>query len=170
MRDLRTTHAQTRELQSVVDSESERLKGSLILCSGDFLLVQTDSPVFVCETYYVYWHIGSLMLFLGAISIKAYLVLFTWYTAVYVTDLILSHFLSEVRPLGLADATAFSRLPCFAGHHRPDRPPRSCLTRWLPSFAPLSSMDDCTRLLGVSHRFWYQIVGYYPGDCCDGVL
>ena len=74
----------------------------------------------------------------------------------------LSFFQSEVRSLGLADASAFSRLPCCAGRHRPDRPPRSCLTRWLPSLAPLSSRGDCTRLLGVSHRSWYQIVAY-PG-------
>ena len=46
--------------------------------------------------------------------------------------------LYEVRSLGLADITAFSRLPCFAGRRRPVRPPRSCLTRWLPSLAPLS--------------------------------
>ena len=95
--------------------------------------------------------------------------LFIWYT-VYATDLILSYFLSEVRPLGLADATAFSRLPYFAGHHRPDRPPRSCFSHGLPSIAPLSSTDDCTRLLGVSHRSWYQIVVNYHGDCCVGVL
>ena len=35
---------------------------------------------------------------------------------------------------------------------------------------PLSSPDDCARLLGVSHRSWYQIVVWYPGDCCVGVL
>ena len=51
--------------------------------------------------------------------------------------IVLSFFLSEVRSFGLADATAFSRLPCFAGRHRPVQPPRSCLTRWLPSLAPL---------------------------------
>ena len=80
-----------------------------------------------------------------------------------VTDSILAYFLSEIRSLGLADATAFSRLPCFAGRHRPDRPPRSCLTRWLPSLAPLCSRNDYTRLLEVSRRSRYQIVAY-PGD------
>ena len=45
----------------------------------------------------------------------------------------------------------------------PLRPPRSCLTRWLPSLAPLSSRVDYTRLLGVSRRPWHQIVGC-PGD------
>ena len=81
----------------------------------------------------------------------------------------LSFFLSEVRTLGLADATAFDRLPSLAGRHRPVRTPRSCLTRWLPSLAPLSSPDDYTRLLGVSRRSWYRIVAY-PGDCFVGVL
>ena len=88
-----------------------------------------------------------------------------------VTNSILAYFLSEVRSLGRADdATAFSRLPSFAGHHWLGRPPRSGLTRWLPSLAPLSSSDDYTRLLGVSRRSWYQIVAYYPGDGFVGVL
>ena len=65
--------------------------------------------------------------------------------------------------LGLADATAFSRLPCFGGRHRLVRPPRSFLTRWLSSLAPLSSLVDHARLLGVSRRSWYNIVAY-PGD------
>ena len=69
--------------------------------------------------------------------------------------------LSEVRSFDLADTTAFYRLPCFAGRrHRPVRTPRSCLSRWLPSLAPVSSPDDYTRLLGVSRRSWYQIVAY----------
>ena len=58
---------------------------------------------------------------------------------------------------------SISPLPCFAGHHRPDRPPRSCLTRYLPSLAPLSSRGDYMCSLGVSRRPWYQIVAYH-GD------
>ena len=46
-------------------------------------------------------------------------------------------FLTEVRSRGVADATAFSRVPCFAGRPRPVRPRRSCRTRWLPSLAAL---------------------------------
>ena len=73
-------------------------------------------------------------------------------------------FVSPRFDLSVADATAFYRLPCFAGRrHRPVRTPRSCLSRWLPSLAPVSSPDDYTRLLGVSRRSWYQIVAY-PGD------
>ena len=57
----------------------------------------------------------------------------------------------------------FYRLPCFAGRHRPVRAPRCCLTRRLPSLAPLSSRVDYTHLLGVSRRSWYRIV-VYPAD------
>ena len=35
-----------------------------------------------------------------------------------------------------------------------------CLTQCPPSLAPLSLRVEVTRLLGVSRRFWYQIVGY----------
>ena len=72
-----------------------------------------------------------------------------------VTHLILAFLFTEVLSLGLADATASSRLPCFAGCHRPDRSPRPGLTRSLPSLAPLSSRDDNTSLLEVSRRLWY---------------
>ena len=79
--------------------------------------------------------------------------------------------LSQVSSLGLADATALYRMPCFAGGHRPRpvRTLRSCLTRWLPSLAPLCSPDNYARLLEVSRRSWYQDVAY-PGDCLVGVL
>ena len=42
----------------------------------------------------------------------------------------LTFFLLKVRSLGLADATAFYRLPCYVGRHRPVRTPRFCLPRW----------------------------------------
>ena len=70
----------------------------------------------------------------------------------------------EIWSLFLVDATAFSRLPCCAGHHRPERPLRTSLTRGLPFLALLSSPDDYTRLLGGSGRFGYQTLAY-PGDC-----
>ena len=49
-------------------------------------MVQTDCPVFVCETYYVL----TVSCILGCDIYKS--LLFTWYTASYVTYLILSHF------------------------------------------------------------------------------
>ena len=84
--------------------------------------------------------------------------------------MILSRFLFEVPPLGLVDATAFldslaSRATIGLIDHL-----GLCLTRWLPAFAPLPLLDHCSRLLRESHRSWYHIVVYFPGDCRDGVL
>ena len=71
----------------------------------------------------------------------------------------LSLFLSEV----LSALLMLPLSPDSLTRHRPVRPPRSRLARWLPSLAPLSSPVDYTRPLRVSRGSWYQIVGY-PGD------
>ena len=124
--------------------------------------MQTGSPLFVCEIY-----ILAVSCVLGC---YIFVRLRIFYHCIH-DRLHLIPFSLGIRSVGLADATAFSRLPSFAGHHWPDRPSRSCLTRWLAFITPLFSTDDCTRLLGVSHRFSYQIVVCYPGDCCVvGVL
>ena len=76
----------------------------------------------------------------------------------YFDRLNINLFLSEVRSLGLADATVFSRLPCFAGRHRPDRP--SVLLYSVAAFS-------CPPLFaGRPHAPCRGIAPILVADCC----
>ena len=121
MRDLRVDSPVFLGARSIFEIEkiagARRHGGSIFFGPGDLFrrcaLLSTPNSKDICrgeETRRFYflrpWKSTSLMLLSEELI---------------VADSILAYFLSEVRSLGLADATAFSRLPCFADRRRPDR-------------------------------------------------